>query len=256
MKPSATQKPFFIGYGRKIPASLRIFLAVFSLFFVAGLGASALVLALTQQDPGVAGFQWNMRSTQIGKLEFRPYPVLRLPPSASSPSPRTMMLAGQGKRGVFSRARPLQDEMVAMTGIPIQRGDLTMFQVGGGRKALTQPPGDTANFQPSDAVPLGRWRLSGEICDGKCYSGAMRPGRGLAHKACTNLCLSGGIPPVFVIEGAVEGRNFLLLTDASGAQPGPALDDLVGLPITLEGSVEKLDDLLVFKADLPGGSAR
>ncbi|MEJ8476087.1 hypothetical protein [Roseibium algae] len=260
MSSPSANPPFFIGYGRKVPASLRLFLGVFCLCFLIGLGASALLLPTGLADPGVAGFQWNQRSTQIGKLELRPYPVLRLPPDETNPAPRTVMLAGPGKRGVFPQAQPLEDMMVSMTGIPIRRGDLTMVQVSGGPKGLSAvhsgASDQTPSYQPSNTVPLGRWRLSGEICDGKCYSGAMRPGRGLAHKACANLCLSGGVPPVFVTEIPVEGRNFFLLTAPDGSQPSDEIYDLVGLPVTLEGDVEKLDDLLVFKASLAEGPSQ
>ena len=117
------------------------------------------------------------------------------------------MLAGQGKRGVFDQARANADGPVSLRGVPVKRGDLTMIQVG--RRRAGREPVQAATFTPSEPVPLGRWKLTGEICDGKCYAGAMRPGRGLAHKACADLCLTGGIPPVFVSSGAVERPQLL-----------------------------------------------
>ncbi|GAB4533388.1 MAG: hypothetical protein Tsb0019_35080 [Roseibium sp.] len=237
--------PFFVGYLNAVPKPLVIFATVFSLCFTAGLGLAALALSSTQNDPGNGGFQWGNRFEHVGLVELHPYPVLRVPATADTPA-RSYMLAGQGKRGVFDQANANRGTPVSLRGVPIARGDLTMIQVGGVEPAETRFEGGF----PSKAVPLGRWKLTGEICDGKCYAGAMRPGRGLAHKACADLCLTGGIPPVFVSSGAVEGRNFFLMADSEGQLPGDDLKPLLALFIEVEGEVERLDDLMVFKADL------
>ena len=100
---------------------------------------------------------------------------------------------------------------------------------------------------------LGRWKLTGEICDGKCLAGAMRPGTGLAHKACANLCLTGDVPPVFVasqplIDG-MAGSEFLLVAGPDGGTMAPVLLDHVGAFIAIEGEVTRRQDLLIFHAD-------
>lgn len=237
--------PFYVGYLNAVPKELAVFLIVFAVFFTGGLGLAALALSSSQSDPGSGGFQWGNRFEQAGLLELRPYPVLRVPAGDGTPA-RTYMLSGQGKRGVFRQAEANKAGPVILRGVPVNRGDLTMVQVGKVEAAAEPLPG----FAPVEAVSLGRWKLTGEICDGKCYAGAMRPGRGLAHKACADLCITGGIPPVFVSSGAVEGRNFFLLADKDGALPGDELKSLLALYIEVEGEVEKLDDLMIFKADL------
>ena len=78
----------------------------------------------------------------------------------------------------------------------------------------------------------------------------MRPGTGLAHKACANLCISGGVPAVFVSTSPVDGHRFFLLADQDGKPLGDRLYDLVALLIEVEGRVEKLDDIAVFKMDV------
>ena len=106
---------------------------------------------------------------------------------------------------------------------------------------------------------LGRWRLSGEICDGKCYLGIMRPGVGLAHKACANLCVKGGVPPVLVLEQPVKVDGletvFILLADAEGKAVGDDLYDLVALLVRLEGALERHGDMLVLRTDLSRAEA-
>jgi len=239
------EAPFFVGYLNSIPKPLATFLLVFAVCFSAGMGVAAFGLSSVQPDPGDGAFRWGNRFEQTGYLEMRPYPVFRVAGENGEPD-RTYMVSGQGKRGVFRQAEKYKDQAVTLRGVPLQRGDLTMVQVG-----RVRPSEDGAVAMSSnEATSLGKWRLTGEICDGKCYAGAMRPGRGLAHKACADFCLTGGVPPVFVSSGDVSGRNFFLLTDKNGELLGEELKDLLALYIEVEGEVEQLDDLLVFKADL------
>jgi len=92
--------------------------------------------------------------------------------------------------------------------------------------------------------------MVGEICDGKCTSGAMRPGTGIAHRACARLCLAGDIPPVLVTVQPALGRSFFLLAGPDGGPPMPdGLHLLVGLRLHLEGMLERRGVLLVFRVD-------
>jgi hypothetical protein len=79
----------------------------------------------------------------------------------------------------------------------------------------------------------------------------MRPGIGRAHRACAVVCLDGEIPAVFVATHPVAGHAFLLLADRAGRAPMPAVRDMVGRRVTLEGVVERRGDLLVFSAERP-----
>jgi hypothetical protein len=125
------------------------------------------------------------------------------------------------------------------------RGDIAML-------VLAEPPAPRpVTAAPPAAVPLGRWRITGEICDGKCAAGGMRPGSGLAHRACAVLCLDGALPSIFVATAPVAGTPFLLLGAPDGGPMAEALRPLVGLRVTLEGRVERRGGLLVFLAELP-----
>jgi len=104
------------------------------------------------------------------------------------------------------------------------------------------------------AEPLGRWRLTGEVCDGKCYAGVMRPGAGLAHKACANVCLLGGVPPVLVTTAPVAGSQFLLMADPEGHALPDAFRDHVAILQRMDGAVTRIADLLVFRTDIAAAS--
>ncbi|HEX2527236.1 MAG TPA: hypothetical protein VHL31_13190 [Geminicoccus sp.] len=243
-EPSA-HDAFFVGYGKKVPRRLAMFLAAAGAATLGGFAATGLALGLTTDDPGDGDYAGQHR--YAGIVQRRPYPLLRLPPDQEHPAPRTLMLSGSGKRGVQALAAGLDGQMVEANGTLLRRGPLAMLQLDG--SAAMKPLQPSSPFSPAAPVPLGRWRLAGEICDGKCYSGAMRPGRGLSHKACANLCLTGGVPPVFVSTGTIEGTSFFLLADQDGGARAEAWRDLVALAVEIEGSVERFDDLLVVHAE-------
>jgi hypothetical protein len=133
-----------------------------------------------------------------------------------------------------------------LRGSVLRRGAIQMLVVEG----RGQPLDASSGLDPAMHEPLGRWRIAGEICDGKCYAGAMRPGSGLAHKACANLCLIGEIPAVFVTVDPVAGSRFLVLAGPEG-RPLPAdVYDWVGIPVELQGEVERIGNLLVLRLEL------
>ena len=240
---------FFIGYAG-VPAGLRTWLIGIAGLLLAAFAAGSVLLAATQNDPGPGAFQWDAGvQTVTGVIETRPYPVLHASPSAAFPQGHGYLLSGDGKRGVQGAAGPLDGQLVEARGFLIKRGSLDMLQLGGDDGLRLSP---TLNVTPARApapVDLGRWRIKGEICDGKCAAGAMRPGTGLAHKACANLCLIGGAPPVLVTAAPVAGSSFFLLGGPAG-EPLPArILDYVAVPIEVEGRIERRGDLTVFKLD-------
>ena len=253
MSGHAREAPFFVGYIGKLPAPLGWFLGVVAALLIGGMAGLALAIGSTIDDPGDGRFDWGTGRVEVtGVMQALPYPVLRLPADAENPEPRVMLLSGQGKRGAQGRADPLDGQRVIAGGVLLKRGAIDMLQIGGNPSlaALEEVPPDLASYEPAAPVDLGRWRLTGEICDGKCYQGAMRPGRGLSHKACANLCLIGGAPPVFVSSGAVDGNVFFLMADETGRPLDDRLRDYVALMVSVEGRIERIDNLMVFKVDL------
>lgn len=245
-EPDDAHRAFFIGF---LPPdrALGRFLAGVATVLVGAFAGLGWLLAATQDDPGDGAFRWDWgRQTVTGTLEARPYPILHVAESERYPEGHTLLLSGLGKRGVHDRAGALDGRAVTASGVALRRGALDMLQLGAGTDGLSAAGEPGAVPEP---VPLGRWRITGEICDGKCYAGAMRPGTGLAHKACANLCLVGGVPPVLVATGEIDGEGFLLLADADGGPVTQALLDFTGMLIEVEGAVERRGGLLVFRVD-------
>jgi hypothetical protein len=239
---------FFIGWAPP-PGDLRRFLAAVALACLAVFAVVAFLAASTADDPGDGAFRFDWGpQTVTGVLETDPYPMLHVTESERFRAGHTLMLSGVGKTGVRQWAGPVDGSLVRVTGVALKRGDLDMLQVDGGEQGLAAVDGPVA---PVAVEPLGRWRLTGEICDGKCYAGAMRPGEGLAHRACANLCLIGDVPAVFVATAPVAGSRFLLMGDVGGGPIGRDVLDHTATLVDVEGEVERRGGLLVFRIDAP-----
>jgi len=90
----------------------------------------------------------------------------------------------------------------------------------------------------------------GEICDGKCGAGIMSPGTGIAHKACANLCVIGGVPPVLVLTHPLGGHRFLMISDEKGRALDDSLVRFIGMRIEVEGNVELRGDVALIRIEL------
>lgn len=241
---------FFIGWQGRTGRKLGQFLAAIILGALALTALLAVALAAAVDDPGDGGYKWTSGPRTVrGVVTTDPYPILRMAPDATHPKGHALLLSGEGKNGA-PLAAGSEGRVVETTGFLIRRGDIDMLQID-------EPPTlvpDAAPVAPTPPESLGRWRITGEICDGKCYAGAMRPGGGLAHRACASLCLFGGVPPILVSTGPLEGSDFLLLAGADGKALPDSFRDDVAVRLELEGEVERRGDLLVFRTDV--GKAR
>lgn len=228
--------PFFIGWsGRSVVPQLG-FLALVLLSLLLGFGALAFALGVTVDDPGGGNFTGDKDIT--GVLVAEPYPMI-----VTDNDHHTVLLSGGGKRGVAAEARPLDGKHVHATGAGVKRGDRDLLLVD----RLQKLDGDAA---PVQRQPLGSWRLTGAICDGKCSLGVMRPGTTVVHKACANVCLIGGVPPVFITTTPVLGSRYLLMGDPQDHALPDAVRNYVAITTRLDGTLERIGDALVFRTDV------
>ncbi len=244
---SDQDKPFFVGY-LSVPKGLVLLLTAVAICTVAAFAALAFAVGGTQDAPEDARIRGDFgRQTVTGVLEMQPYPMLHVTSGSEQIDVgETLMMSGAGKFGVAAQAEKIGGAGAEVTGVILNRGSIRMLQIPNRNRDIKAA--EVADPVP-EPVDLGRWRLAGEICDGKCLTGAMRPGRGLAHKACAELCLIGGVPPVFVISQPVEGQEFLMIGSADGGPITDVLLDRVGVYISLDGRIEKRGGILVFLAD-------
>jgi hypothetical protein len=242
-----SEKPFFVGY-LPVPGPLRVFLLSICVALIGGLAAAGYLLGAAQDDPGPGAYRFDYgRQTVTGVVEMTPYPILHVTKGNDRIKPGdSFLMTGGGKSGVDDRAMPLNGQLAEVSGVMLERGDIFMLQLRGGRNGMKAAEGQVPAVE---AQPQGRWRLTGEITDGKCQTGAMRPGRGLAHKACANLCLLGDVPPIFVSSQPVLGEEFLLVTGPGGTRLPREAYDFVAQFITAEGNITRRGDLLVWEIE-------
>jgi len=236
---------FFIGWSNAPARSTLRFMAIVAAAILLGAAVLGFAIGATAPDPGNGDYRFP-EVTLTGTIQAKPMPILRLPAEGERKAPHAVLLSTEGTNGAEQAVAGWDGKRVEVYGLLIKRGDIDMLEIadGGIKEAAAA---DVAPLAAS--VPLGRWRMTGEICDGKCYAGAMRPGNGLAHKACAGICFVGGVPAIFVSTGAVEGSSFMLMVDEKSGRFVDAFRDLAALRIAIDGTLERVDDLLIFRAD-------
>lgn len=241
---------FYVGY-LKMPRTLAVFLRRLTPgLMVTGL-AIAWAISRAQNDPG-DGLWHNDMQTLIGRISAKPYPHVRIRTKEPNRPIETILLVSAGKRGGGERVVAADGCIAQVRGTILERDHRRLMElVEGDAVGLLEKPPDTGDAPPSAPVvtPAVPVTLRGEIIDPKCYSGAMKPGEGKAHKECATLCISGGIPPMFVSIDSAGRRSYYLLT----SQSGDALDERI-LPyvadaVEISGALESRDDLQVLRID-------
>ena len=253
------QPEFFVGY-LKMPERLKAFLRwVVPCILVAGI-AFAWSLSRSQADPG-DGVWHDKSESLVGRIAGRPYPMIRILSNRPTAAIETVLLVSEGKHGGGERVQALDGRIAKVRGTILERDGRRLLELEDGEDSVVAASlpaaeqerlaGDTNGSGGGDAV---RVTLAGEIIDPKCYSGAMKPGEGKAHKECATLCIAGGIPPMFVTVDHAGERSYFLLTDAAGNPlVGRVLHDQV-LPfvadaVELSGTLETRDDVVLLRLD-------
>jgi len=242
-------RSIYVGY-LALPRAHAAFLRVavpLTLVFLVVVGG---LIANRAEPAGTA--VWDAEAREwTGQLRLEPYPVLFTHPDPDGVS--AWMLCEIAKFGAHERLAPFDGQHVTLSGYRLQRE---------GRAIIELEPDDPATdtddavaialnlpAPPPDPVQtdLGRVELDGEIVDGKCYLGAMRPGNGQSHKACATLCIRGGLPPMLVTR-ATDGstRMLLLMVDGTTDLPEDLLP-LVAEPVRITGLLRTYGQLEILE---------
>lgn len=244
--PSATAAaadpaPFYVGYEPEAEPALarRTRLATVTLSLVAG--GVMVTLALAQAPFAPATFEYGRPRTVLGRLSAFPYPSLDV---TEGTRVSRYLLAGAGKHGAAALAAPLDGRAVRVLGSLIRRGNRSMLEV-----VSIQPSQSEAAVAGSEHASLGRFTLTGEIVDAKCWLGVMNPGEGKTHLGCAVRCLSGGLPPLLVLRDSSGAEQHLVLTDASGGPMPRSVLPRVGRPVSVSGTVRREGDLLFIRVE-------
>jgi len=256
-----------VGAGRAVPGDAGFFvgyLPAVSPRLAARLRASveALLLLAMAVSIGVAAgqgpfkpstFEYGVVRSFEGTLVEHPLPTLLLdrPLAAGSEAPAQSrwLLVAPWKHGAQALVAGLDGQRVQATGSLVHRDGQTMIELAG------RPEERPGAGSPPEPVSLGEVELRGQIVDSKCWLGVMNPADTVTHRACAVRCLSGGIPPLFVVRDADGAAVSLLLVGRDGRALNGEILDLVAEPLVVHGAVEREGALLVLRAE-PGDMRR
>lgn len=204
------------------------------------LGVAMTIVALAQPPFAAASFEFGHPRTISGRVVPGAYLTLEV---TDGNRIRRYLLAAAGKHGAGPMTAPHDGRNVALVGTLIHRGNAAMLEI-----APITAADDTTARPARQQVDFGRYTLTGEIVDAKCWLGVMNPGEGKTHLGCTVRCLSGGLPPLLVIRDSTGAEQHLILTDERGGpMPKSVLPD-VGRPVRVAGRVVGEGDLLFIEA--------
>lgn len=228
----SSESEFYVGY-LPMPRGLRrtILRVIVAL---AALAAGLAAILIAGQRPFPAGsFEFQQYREFRGTLLAEPYPALAI---AGQGLP--WLLVAPGKHGVGDLSA-LDGRQVQLSGERIIRGSDHMIELAPGSLRST---GSGQSF----AAPtvLGQVELTGEIVDSKCYFGVMNPGNGKVHRDCAARCISGGVPPAFLVRDAGGRVATLLLANWRRESI-----DHVAEPVTIRGRLVRAAGRLTLYAE-------
>ncbi len=228
---------FYIGYQPQMPPRmarqvLRVAAAVLGLAVLV-----PVVLVVAQGRFASAVFEFGRTRALEGRVVTSPYPALTATDDRGAA--RVYWLVASGKHGAAGLLAGLDGAQVRVTGTLIQRDDDAMLQVEPGGVERAGGSVERDSIVPTGPMTsLGAVVVTGEIVDGKCHLGVMKPGEGPTHRDCAVRCLLGGLPPMFVPRGAAAGIGRLPLVTRDGLAIAPeTLSGLVGKPVQVRGTV-------------------
>lgn len=241
---------FYIGYSNKLDKGIGHFIKrVVLLIFVIMVGL--VVLWSTNQEFANEGkFELGTKIELKGVLIAHPYPMLRI--EANQQVGRDVLLLGFGKFGAEQSLAQLDDnkldgKQLKITGTLIYYDGKTLFEIDSDVEQNVEV-GDYIGYDYKEES-LGLVNLKGEVVDPKCYFGVMKPGYGKIHRSCGIRCISGGIPPVYVVSNTDGTQNYFLMTDRNGRAVNDEVLDFVGLPTQLRGELVRIGEWLVIKTN-------
>jgi len=247
-----TENEFYIGWEKKMPSHLgkhvrRIVIGLVILAFTL-----AVALASLQRTIGVSTFEWGTLKEFTGTMKASPYPHLIVPrPGAAGGGSRfsTYYLVKPFKYGLDGNiVANFDGKTVTLRGTLIYRDNQTMIEAIPDSIKESQSA-KTNGIADATLVSLGRQTLVGEIVDSKCYFGVMNPGQFVPHRGCAVRCISGGCPPLFVVQHEGAAPLCFLLVSADGHAVNKDVLDMVAEPLEITGEVERQDNLLILRAD-------
>ncbi|NEQ50943.1 MAG: hypothetical protein F6K11_12550 [Leptolyngbya sp. SIO3F4] len=236
---------FYIGYAPVPPSVRRLLLWFIPVLVICILGLAIIAPSLhfDQANPG------QIKGSQEfeGLLLAEPSPHLLVPnPEAPDEPFKVYPLSGLNKMLPRPNIMENAGSWVKLKGLLVSRQPYEMLAAQSAEPI--ELPAGAARIE-EQTVSLGEFAIAGEIVDGKCYPGIMKPGRTKTHRGCAIRCISGGVPAVFRA-GNKSGKSlYFMLSDLDGSAVNDRVLNMVADPIQITGEVLQYGDFFILKAD-------
>lgn len=236
------QNEFYVGYHQMMKPLLKkhIVRTIGIVAFLVLVIALALVFSQTKFHPSF--YEDGNLKTFEGTIIEKPYPLLLVKEGNSR---FLYYLVDEGKHGAQDLLRDMDGFKVRLKGVLIHLGDQKMIEL---REGSLKSFGVSNEVKPP-LKDLGEHQFIGEIEDSKCFFGAMNPGEGQVHQACALRCISGGIPPIYVVRDQLGQNLYLLLEGKDGRALNQEVLDMIALPVEIKGDVIKEGNIFLLKAE-------
>ncbi len=243
-------KPFFVGY-LDMPDQLKKFYWPLGIVMMLISLSMGYTLASAQKSSATASWDTSQTETVQGFLQVAPYPVLHRVDPDNPKETQSILLVQQGKYSADAVALPFHNQFVTVRGFPIRHGGWSMLEITGEGDIQLDKEGEASSIGKLAGLvtpaSLGSVSLSGEIIDSKCYLGVMKPGEGTVHRACAEVCLLGGMPPMLVVRGHDNQRYGYILTNADGTSVSAEYAASAGHLRQVKGALIRMGDLLYIE---------
>jgi hypothetical protein len=244
-------REFYVGYFPAAPGGLGRWARRTAIALVGLSAIVALLLAVAQDRADPGRFDYGHHQKLFGQVRSTPYPMLLVPGRGLTDREAVYtryLLVAEGKHGAQHATDSLDGQWVELTGTRIHRGHREMLEIAAaGVRVVPPAPNVRLGIAVPPPVSLGRMRLVGEVVDSKCWLGVMKPAAGTVHRGCATRCLSGGIPPLLMLEDSTGATVHLLLTGADGEPATQRFLPLVGQEVALTGEVIEEGELLILR---------
>lgn len=252
------KKEFYIGYLPKAPKGISRFTLVAVFVFFLLLVASAYVVVSNQTTVNNGSFEYGELTEVEGLIYLGPQPFMKVIEGEDvngDPVFKNILLINFGKHGARPSLEKIRSKIaltfdrvyVKLRGTLIYHNGTTLLELTENENSyISYKPLVDKSLYSKDVHDLGTQTLTGEIIDPKCYFGSMKPGEGKPHKSCAGLCISGGIPPMYVVKNEQGLADYYLIMGEDKQRLSDEVIPYVSDITSISGRVETLDEWKVI----------
>ncbi len=249
---------FYIGYIPKAPKGIARFVIAFVAVLFVIMGALSYFLSTSHNHINNGTYEYGELTEVKGVIRLEPVPHIRILADSEGRVGKNIMLIDFGKFGARTSVEKMQENIganissyeVTIRGTLIYQDGFTLLELTEKENALLNHTvlSESFKYQVYPAALVNK-SLTGEIVDPKCYFGSMKPAQSKPHRSCAALCISGGIPPVFVVQTPENTAEYYILKGLKGEDINEEILDFVADATNIQGMVTELNEWNILYID-------